>query len=71
MFGEIVIAVALSVNIASGAVKASTEGICVPEGNRDNFHSETIKLFHLIYFTSFNADGFGVEDETVHRKPDA
>ena len=71
LFGKIVLADAFPIYIAGGAVKASAERICVPEGNWDDFHSETIKLFHLIYFTGFNADGFGVEDETVHRKPDA
>lgn len=66
---EVIFAVAFAVYIGGAAVQAAAKGVGVAEFYWDDFEAEFIELVLLIDFGCFDADGFWIEREDVHRQP--
>ena len=61
LFGEIVLARPLSINVQRGAVECSTKRDHGFVRNRDYFKSPFVQLFHICGFMGFHADCVGPE----------
>ena len=68
---EIILAVALSMHIGSGAMQAAAEGVSIAKRYRYDIHAEFVELFLLVDFAGFNNHVGMIEHETIHRQPNA
>jgi len=71
LLGKVILAAAFPIDITGRTMQAAPKGVGITKRHRDHVHAELVHLLRLERLAGFNHHGLVVENQAVHRQPDA